>query len=69
MWTKEKPTKEGWYWYRGLTTSEYVPSSEVCRVKYSNRFDGLAVWWNGWDIPEGLAIVEAGEWQKLTPPV
>ena len=61
MWSKERPTKAGWYWYRGRTTPGTVFVVEVTVGDYRS----MACFVSG--RREWLAELD-GEWQgPITP--
>lgn len=55
-WTKENPTKEGWYWYRKDSSSV---ANNIVRVSWSQEKNCLVgnVWLSQFDVKEF-----GGEW-------
>ena len=64
-WTTEKPTEQGWYWYR----DEFYSSAPVCLVwtGFINRPEARALWFDiccgdECDWPDGDIKDSNGEW-------
>jgi hypothetical protein len=66
-WTRDRPTKTGWYWWRDPEYRENLP--EVCKV-YRDRFEAiLRITWNDSSGADYPVTDYDGEWAgPLEPP-
>ena len=61
-WTRNKPTEDGWYWWRKPEDNLLIPY--VVKVQKSPSGDMFVFWQHDWNY----ATVLGGEWQgPLTP--
>lgn len=67
MWSTERPTKPGWYWFRYNANSK-PHATKIELGSYEGDNSGILYCRENSYVPGNACYIKDGEWQPVSPP-